>query len=107
MRVFHDLEPPRAVRRVRWERTPGALQWYDVTGWTAANAPQPALVSKVDDSGEGVAFLIYGGDAGLRFRSSDAHEPWGLSNPHQWGEPFIITPDLNDLQLTPTGKKIS
>ena len=106
-RVFHDVEAPRAIARMRLEREGAPAAWYDVTGWTAAGAPCPALAQKIDDSGEGVAFLIYGGDAGLRFRPADAREPWDLSNPHQWGEPFIITPDLNDLQLATAGKKIS
>ena len=105
MRVFHDLEPPRAVRRVRWERTPGALQWYDVTGWTAANAPQPALVSKVDDSGEGVALLIYGGDAGLRLRPAGSTDGWRLDHPQQWGVPFILTADAADIHSEPLAKK--
>ena len=106
-RVFHDVEAARAITGIRLEREASRVAWYDVTGWTVAGAACPALAQKIDDSGEGVAFLIYGGDAGLRFRSSDAHEPWDLSNLHQWGEPFIITPDLNDLQLATAGKKIS
>lgn len=106
-RVFHDVETARPVARIRLERARGVAAWYDVTGWTRAGTPCPALAQKIDDSGEGVAFLIYGGDAGLRFRPADSGEPWDLQNAHQWGDAFLITTDLNELQLNIPGKKIS
>lgn len=98
MRIFHDLGAPREIRQVRLEREPGRPQWCEVTGWTTANTPCPVLVHKVDDSGEGVAFLVHGGDAGLRFRHATHPTPWGLDDPQQWGEPFLITTDAEDLQ---------
>ena len=105
MRVFHDLEPPRPVSRVRLEKALGAPQWFDVTGWTAAGTTQPAYVVKVDDSGEGVALLIYGGDGGLRLRPPGGTETWSLSDPQQWGLPFILTTDAADIQSDASPKK--
>ena len=105
MRVFHDLEPPRPVSRVRLEKTPGTPQWFDVTGWTAAGTTQPAFAVKVDDSGEGVALLIYGGDAGLRLRPAGNPESWSLNHPQQWGLPFILTTDAADIQSDASPKK--
>lgn len=105
MRVFHDLGPPRAVRRVRLEPTPGAPQWCDIVGWTTTGAPQPARAVKVDDSGDGVVWLIYGGDAGLRFRPSGSAEPWQLDRPEQWGEPFLLIADASDVQYAESTKK--
>jgi hypothetical protein len=98
MRVFHDLEPPQPVRQIRLERETGQAQWCDVTGWTTAGVPCPALVQKVDDSGEGVAFLVHGGDAGLRLRPVEHHTPWQLGDSQQWGEPFIILADRGDVR---------
>jgi hypothetical protein len=92
-RIFHDLEPPSHVSQVRLEHEAGQARWYDVTGWTVAGAPCPALVQKVDDSGEGVAFLIYGGDAGLRLKPAGYHALWRLDDPEQWGEPFLLVTD--------------
>lgn len=97
MRLFHDLGPPRPVSRVRLEREPGVSHWYEVTGWTVAGSAQPALAQRVDDSGEGVALLIYGGDAGLRLRPSGSQAPWQLGHPEQWGLPFILTSDAADV----------
>ncbi len=57
----------------------------------------PAKVRKIDDSGEGPAYLIFGGDWGVRFRRADAPSPWSLSDKSQWGEPYKvygISPDV-------------
>ncbi len=98
MRVFHDLEPPRPVTQVRLERTPGEPQWYAVTGWQADASPCPAQARKVDDSGEGVILLVSGGDAGLRLQLAGKPEPWRLDHPVQWGEPFLLISDPQDLR---------
>lgn len=97
MRVFHDVSPSRPVRQVQLERTPGQAAWYDVTGWTANGSPCPVIAHKVDDSGEGVAWLVHGGDAGLRLRPAASQAPWGLDQPDQWGEPFLLLGDAGDL----------
>ena len=99
MRLFHDLEPPRPVRQVRLERRPGRPEWCEVTGWTSGGASCPALLQKVDDSGEGVAWLLFGGDAGLRFRRRGNRGPWTLADPEQWGEPFLLMGDLSASQV--------
>ena len=97
-RVFHDLEPPRPVSRVRLEPPGGGVpQWCAITGWTVAGTPCPALARKVDDSGEGVVLLISGGDAGLRLQPADAPAPWRLDNSRQWGMPFLLIADAQDL----------
>ncbi len=102
MRVFHDVEPAKPVAQVQLERDQGKPAWYTVTGWTTAGTPCAALAQKVDDSGEGVAFLVYGGDAGLRFRPSDHTTPWRMGQPDQWGESFLIISDINMLQFIST-----
>ena len=97
-RVFHDLAPAQAITQVRLSRPDGVAAWCDVTGWTTAGAPCPARWQKVDDSGEGVAYLVYGGEAGLRFRLAGADGPWRLDAPDQWGEPFLIIADVKDVR---------
>ena len=101
LRVFHDLEPPRPVTQVRLERQApsGQPSWCDVTGWTLDARPCPALLRKIDDSGEGVAFLLSGGEAGLRLRLSAHPTPWRLEDPRQWGDAFIILTDLGDVRV--------
>ena len=98
MRVFHDLEPPRVVTQVRLERTAGKPQWCAVTGWQGDATPCPAQARKVDDSGEGVILLLSGGDAGLRLQPTQPPAPWSLKSPAQWGEPFLLISDPQDLR---------
>ena len=58
----------------------------------------PAKVCQVADSGGGSVFFVYGGKWGIRFKPEDyAHEPWDLSNPRQWGEPYKYYGDEADL----------
>ena len=97
LRVFHDLGAPQPVRRVRLSRDAGRPAWYDVTGWTTDGLPCPAVAQKVDDSGDGVALLVRGGDAGLRLRPADGRAEWRLDAPTQWGEPFLLLTDMSDL----------
>ena len=99
MRLFHDLELPRPISHVRLEREPGTPQWCEVAGWSLTNTPGPVWAQRVDDSGEGVALLIHGGQAGLRLRPAGNRELWDLKNPSQWGLPFIMTTDPNDLRF--------
>ena len=100
LRVFHDLEPPRRVTHVRLEsRESGGAPWYAVTGWTASGAPCPALARKVDDSGEGVALLVSGGDAGLRLQPEADATPWRLDDSRQHGAPFLLVADAGDLRF--------
>lgn len=57
----------------------------------------PAHVRKIDDSGEGPAYLIFGGEWGLRFRRAEGAGPWNLADKTQWGEAFKvygISPDV-------------
>jgi len=97
LRVFHNLQAPRAITQMCMTRD-GQEVWCDITGWTQNNTPCPAYAQEVDDSGEGVAILVYGGDAGLRFRDVSHREDWGIDQDNQWGESFIITTDSKDLE---------
>lgn len=97
-RIFHDLTPPQPVAQVCLEQESGTARWYAVTGWTAAGTPCPAFVQKVDDSGDGVALLVYGGDAGVRLQPVERNAPWRLGDLEQWGEPFLIIGDLSDIR---------
>ena len=93
LRLFHDVEPPRPIRQVCLERTPGSPQWFEIVGWTAAGAPCPVWAQRVDDSGEGVAMLVSGGDAGVRLRPVASSGPWQVDDPQQWGAPFLLMAD--------------
>ena len=101
MRIFHDLEPPQPITHVRLDRDGHGRgsQWYAVTGWKQAGGTCPALARKVDDSGEGVVLLVSGGDAGVRLQPEGARAPWQLGDPEQWGLPFLLVGDPQDLRF--------
>ncbi len=97
---FKEAGPARPVTQVRlYERNP-AGEWYWVTGWSDnAEAPAcPAYVQLVEDSGSGLAHLVYGGIYGLRLKPITAEEPWSLASPHQWGEAYLSLSSERDLR---------
>lgn len=99
MRIFHDLERSRVVEQVCLERQPGRSEWFEVVGWTEKGEACIAHAQKIDDSGEGVAFLIHGGTAGLRLRAAGSQEPWSETSAEQWGEPLLILAESKDFIL--------
>jgi hypothetical protein len=97
---FKEVGPARPVLQVRlYDRNP-AGEWYWVTGWSdQADAPVcPAYAQPVEDSGAGLAYLVYGGLYGLRFKPVDRDEPWSLESPHQWGEAYLSLASDHDLR---------
>jgi len=105
---FKATAPPRPVSRVRlYDRAP-AGQWYQVVGWTGqlAQPTCPALAQKIDDSGSGVAYLISGGDCGLRLKPAGDSAPWSLSDRRQWGAPYLIVASPQDLVATEADRPV-
>ena len=75
---FKEAGPARLVSQVRlYDRNP-AGEWHWVTGWgdDQSHPACPAYAQLVEDSGSGLAYLVYGGLYGLRFKPIDADEPW-------------------------------
>ncbi len=96
--VFGALDGPREVRRVRLyhESEVGAL--YDVVAWdNDDNASSAALGVAVEDSGEGRAYLVYGGNGGLRFRPASSRGDWDLAAPDQWGRSHLLLSRSEDV----------
>lgn len=89
---FKELGPLRVVKQVKIDDL-GGLCW--VTGW--CDDPEqplcPAHVQKVEESGMGLAYLIYGGNWGIRLKPIGLEENWDLDSPNQWGEPFLLLGD--------------
>ena len=88
-RVFDAMEAPVQVTGVEASDPHGRDMMCDVTGWSSSG-PCPAYAALVEDSGEGVALLVYGGDEGIRLRPSGHTEQWELTNPLQWGEACLL-----------------
>ena len=88
-RIFSLVQKPREVVRVEAPGIRGELAMVEVTGWSE-DGPCPAYVAMVEDSGEGHALLIFGGDDGIRTRPLDSDAPWSLEDPTQTGEPCLL-----------------
>jgi hypothetical protein len=68
MKRFKAESPPREVRVVRYWEERDRPMLCDVLGWSSEQAggcPCPAWAVTVEDSGDGAATLIYGGNWGL------------------------------------------
>ena len=97
--AYEALAAPVEISRVRLAepgRPPGL---YRVTGWSSAGGgtPCPALHAPVSDSGGAVVHLVYGGDWGVRLKPLDSPEGWDLRSPRQFGEPYLMLIDREDV----------
>ena len=88
-RMFQTLGSPTPVSRVMASDPQDRDHLCEVTGWSSSG-PCTAYGVLVEDSGEGVAMLIYGGDQGIRLKDTVNEEPWDLESPRQWGEPCLL-----------------
>ena len=66
-------------------------------------SPCPAYYARISDSGAGSAFLVYGGDWGLRFKRSSESDKWDMESPDQWGEPWLVLAEESDIVAEDTG----
>ena len=88
LRMFDAIGKATPIVGVHAPDPRGEVGDFDVVGWSAAGACQ-AYAVVVEDSGEGRALLVYGGDDGVRFRRSDSGR-WSLDSGDQWGEPCLL-----------------
>ncbi len=98
---FREVGPARRVVRIRAPlRGLGEETLCAVTGWDAeTQAPVPAWARRIEDSGDGLAMLIYGGSGGLRLKPLALDDPWNIESKHQWGEGYLTVKDEADLTL--------
>ncbi len=102
--VFNELEPARPIHGLRVGPT-GQESECDVVGVVSPGQFVTAHAAKITDSGAGYAYVIFGGDWGIRLRPrAQAGEVWDLANPRQWGEPFKIYGSEGDILYADGGK---
>ena len=94
--VFSPMEAPRAIRGLIAAGMKGD-EPFDITGVDADGKWIQAYAQKVADSGDGQAYLIYGGAWGIRLRARAAGEPWDFLNPRQTGESHKLYGSFNDI----------
>lgn len=97
---FKEAGSARPVRQVRlYERNP-AGEWCWITGWSdhPDTPPCQTYAQRVEDSGAGLAYLVYGGLYGVRMKPVQIDEPWNLTSPNQWGEAYLLLSTDRDLR---------
>ena len=88
-RVFDAMREPVRVFRLMSSNPDGKDLMCSVTGWSPSG-PCPAYAALVEDSGEGIAMLVYGGEEGIRLKAAEGQEEWDLNSSQQWGEACLL-----------------
>jgi len=93
MATFKETGPLRTVSAVRLWRD-NVWQWCAITGWND-NQSTAAGLSPIEESGDGPALLLHGGNHGLRLAVITAPDRaasvrWDVNDARQWGEPFLV-----------------
>lgn len=102
---FKEVGPPKAVVEIKiYDRSPKG-EWCDVVGFTddEENPWCVAMAQPVEDSGAGLAILIFGGVGGLRLKPVSCEEEWNLESPRQWAETHLLIGDSRDLRYADAG----
>lgn len=70
-----------------------------ITGWSSRDGGSPveAYGVQIDDSSQGIAYLVYGSDWGVRLAPAGSVAAWSMDNPDQWGETHLVMADLEDI----------
>lgn len=100
---FQSLSAPRRVAGIVLHSEDGYARSCRVTGWGPDGA-EPARARKVADSGDGVVWLVYGGEWGIRLTGGAGDAPWHPDDPGQWGEPFITLASSGNLIAADVGE---
>ena len=97
--VYKNAGAPFPVSHVRIYEGEPEGQLCAITGWTSKDggSPTPAYAVQIDDSSEGSAYLVYGGDYGVRLRPADSDEAWDIASGDQWGETHLVLSSEDDV----------
>ena len=94
--VYRELGEARPVKAIIAEER-GKEVSLDVTGVANGGGWVQARCVKIADSGAGFAFLIFGGEWGIRLKPRWHKAGWDFTDPKQWGEPFKIYGSEKDI----------
>ena len=97
---FKELGPARRISQVKSYEQSSKGEWCDIVGWSEdPDHPMcPAFAQPVEDSGTGLAYLVFGGIWGVRLKPVSFQEEWSLESSHQWGETYLSLSDERDVQ---------
>jgi hypothetical protein len=97
--VYKNIGAPFPISHVRVYEGEPEGRLCAITGWSSSESgPEaPVYAVQVEDSSAGAAFLVYGGDWGVRLRPAESEGPWSLDDAGQWGETHMVLSSEDDL----------
>ncbi len=95
--VFNTLDDAKSIDGLITSG-PDGDRICDVIGVDVNGEFIEARAQKINDSGEGLAYLIFGGAWGIRLRPKEyACDNWDLTNTRQWGEAYKVYGSPKDI----------
>lgn len=97
--VFDTIDAPQKILGLK-DRWFEEDELFDVVGVYEGGTFGPCFAQKINDSGEGIAYLIYGGPWGIRMKPhAQNSESWDLKNSHQRGYSHRIYGHISDIRF--------
>ena len=91
-RLYNVISEPKQISSIEYEKD-GKEILVHITGWDGdREAPCPAFACHIEESGDGVALLIFGGSGGIRMKSIGDNSNWNVANSNQWSESHLVYP---------------
>tara|TARA_B100001123_G_C14877925_1_gene854767 strand:+ start:50 stop:400 length:351 start_codon:yes stop_codon:yes gene_type:complete len=89
-RIYSVISETKQISSFQYEKDGKEIPVH-ITGWDGENEiPCPAYACYIEESGDGVALLIYGGSGGIRMKRMDDDSRWDVDNPNQWSESHLV-----------------
>ncbi len=91
-RMYNVISEPRQICSLQYEKDGKEID-VAVTGWDGeTETPCPAFARRIEESGDGVALLIFGGNGGIRMKPIKDDSNWDVNNSNQWSESHLVYP---------------
>ena len=91
-KIYHVISKSRPIGSIQYERGGKEIP-VSITGWDAkTETPCLAYACQIEESGDGVALLIFGGNGGIRMKPIDDNAEWDVNNSNQWSESHLVFP---------------
>ena len=97
---FKELGPCRRITHVKIYDRVSHGEWCVITGWSdcSEQASCDAYAQQVEDSGAGLAILVFGGNFGLRLKPESNQGLWDVESENQWGEAYLLLSTEQDIR---------
>ena len=90
--LYRDVSKSREVYCIKYN-IEGEESPVQVIGWVKeTQSTCAAYACQVEESGDGVAILIYGGTGGIRIKPLEDETEWELGAPKQKGATHLVYP---------------